>query len=43
MLSDKKFLFTKDIKKSQCKLYSKGIPAKFALVAYHGIAERLNI
>ncbi len=43
IISDKKFLFTKDIKKSQCKLYSKNIPVQYALVVYHGIAERLNI
>jgi tRNA nucleotidyltransferase (CCA-adding enzyme) len=43
IISDKKFLFTKDIKKSQCKLYSKDIPVQYALVVYHGIAEKLNI
>ena len=43
ILRDRKFLFTKDIKKSQCRLYSKEIPAQYALVVYHGIAERLNI
>ena len=43
ILSDKRFLFTKDIKKSQCKLYSKDIPVQYALVVYHGLAERLNI
>ncbi|MEM0154566.1 MAG: CCA tRNA nucleotidyltransferase [Methanothrix sp.] len=43
IMSDKKFLFTKNIKKSQCKIYSKDIPVQYALAIYHGIAEKLNI
>ena len=43
VILDKKFDFTKDIKKNKCVIHSDKLPEDYKLIVYHGLIEKLNI